>query len=143
MLCRIGGSVPLVLTELETILLLVFIGAFARMHTFRGALYFLLGVVIAIGLGFSLLSMFSRLWAMAIAAAMSLLWLGLGVQTWYDAGAHPEKYRFGDGAEAVIFLVPFGFIGVVSWAIIFWDEWLLRQYSPSAADNRAELRIVP
>jgi hypothetical protein len=142
MICRIGAAAPLALTVLETIVILG-LGVLSHTYTFHWELYFALGAVIAIGLGFSLLNMFSRIWAMVCSATVSLLWLGLGVQTWYDAATHPEKYSSGDGAYAVILLVPFGFIGVLSWAVLFWNEWRIRHYSPRISDNRSTYRIVP
>ena len=132
MLCRIGASVPLVMTELGVFFALVVASViFLRDHTFSfyGALGFLLGIGIAAGLGYSLARMFSRIWAMIVAASASLLWLGFGIQTWYDVAAHPEKYRYDDSAEAVIFLIPLGAIGVFSWAVLFHNEWVSRHSS--------------
>jgi hypothetical protein len=76
---------------------------------------------------------------MIVAASASLLWLGLGIQTWYDVAAHPERYRYNDSAEAVIFTIPLGAIGVFSWAVLLHNEWVSRH----SFDGRSQTRVVP
>jgi hypothetical protein len=119
MLCRIGGLVPLVLTEIELgVLLLLAVTVQIRTHTFHITSLVTL-IFLAVGLGFLLKRVFRRTWANIATAAVSAFWLVSGLYVLFDARAHPQKFSGGDGADAVIFLIPLGLIGTVCWLVLF------------------------
>jgi hypothetical protein len=61
-----------------------------------------------------------------------VLWLGFGIETLFDVRANPEKYRGGDAADAVFFLIPLGAIGVVCWLVLFFAERQDRHLTPTS-----------
>jgi hypothetical protein len=137
MLCRVGVLIPPVFTEFALVTLLVFMAVILlRTHNFSIPTFATLSLM-AGSLGFSLLKVFRHLWATIVAATVSVLWLGFGIETLFDVRVNPEKYRGGDGADAVLFLIPFGAIGVVCWLVLFFAERQARHLTP-ASENFSE-----
>jgi hypothetical protein len=118
-LCRIGGLIPLVLTEFVfAVLLLLAVVVPIRTHTFSITTFAAL-VFLATALGFSLVGVFRHAWAKVVAAAVSAFWLVSGFYVLFDARTNPQKYSGGDGAESVIFLIPLGLVGTACWLVLF------------------------
>jgi hypothetical protein len=136
-LCRVGVLIPPLLTEGELVILLVLMAVVPlRTHSFSIPTFATLSLMAA-SLGFSLLKVFRHLWATIVAAAVSVLWLGFGIETLFDVRTNPEKYSGGDGADAVFFLIPFGAIGVVCWLVLVFAERQARHLTP-ASENFSE-----
>jgi hypothetical protein len=128
---RAGALVPLVITEgiviIELILGLLLPKAETRPYSLICGL-----LIAAVILGFSIFRIFKSWWATGLAVIVSVLWLVLGFQILHDSRTHPEKYRYGDGAEAVLVLIPLGAIGVVCWSVLFFVERPGRNLSPAS-----------
>jgi hypothetical protein len=118
-ICAIGCLAPLALTEFEIgALVLLMIAGLFKLHEFSITTFVVL-IFLGAGLGFSLSKVFRRTWANVVAAAVSTFWLVFGVYVLFDVRVHPQKYIGGDGAESVIFLIPFGLLGTICWLAWF------------------------
>ncbi|WP_229668702.1 hypothetical protein [Edaphobacter acidisoli] len=120
MLARVGALVPLVLSEFGALGLLIVVAFPSR--TGKRPYGLICGLaIVAIVLGFSLFKIFRNRWATLLGACVSIAWLVLGLQTLYDVRVHPQ-YNSGDEGYIIVFMIPFGAVGIICWVVLFLIE---------------------